>query len=132
MELQSEINYPMQNSLNIQMKIVIFHISVVDIPGLIPGPSGLHNNSQDANFGELSNMIILQKVVLTVVDTVCKIRRVDNILGSYHYVCILFPQVYWAAIILVSKKPRYWVMCILLCLKWNLEMNFENSFHMIF
>jgi hypothetical protein len=30
-----------------------FVISVVDIPGLLPGPSGLHNNSQDANFGEL-------------------------------------------------------------------------------
>ncbi|PNF42552.1 hypothetical protein B7P43_G06917 [Cryptotermes secundus] len=34
-------------------------LGLQNIPGLIPGPSGLHNNSQDANFGELSNMIIL-------------------------------------------------------------------------
>jgi hypothetical protein len=40
-------------------KVLIVVISVVDIPGLLPGPSGLHNNSQDANFGELSNVIIL-------------------------------------------------------------------------
>ncbi|PNF42551.1 hypothetical protein B7P43_G06917, partial [Cryptotermes secundus] len=29
-------------------------LGLQNIPGLIPGPSGLHNNSQDANFGRVS------------------------------------------------------------------------------